>query len=56
MVASFCDALSLKPTKIQVVGDGVEGNTSVIATLNDRTFSGSAIISSRIFGEVGRII
>ena len=55
-MASFCDALSLKLTTIQVVGGGDEGNTSVIASLNDKIFSASAIISSRIFGEVGRII
>ena len=55
-MASFCDALSLQLTTIQVMGGGGEGNTSANASLNDKVFSARAIISSRIFGEVVRTI
>ena len=55
-MASFCDALSLQLTTIQVVGGDGEGNTSANASLNDKMFSASPIISSRIFGEVVRTI
>jgi len=39
-----------------VGGGGGGANTSVSASLNDKTSSPSAIISSRIFGEVERTI
>ena len=38
-MASFCDALSLQLTTIQVVGGGGEEDTSDNASLNDKVFS-----------------